>query len=212
MKKKISECKLIRSLLENYRDDLTDPELSQYVEEHLSTCAKCRQLYGELCDLEKQEKLRNKRLFKSLRKYRRKVLIYPIIFSSLIIGIIMLFIMYLQHRNLYIKVANYEIAQIDYILEDNNYSKNGNIYGTVIIIFDDKDRCVCARVIQDGYKEEYLQERLNQFNLSKVKSISNYSINGGKQYYNMNYWNGWTKEEVIKYCSERYKEFKIKEL
>lgn len=38
-------CNIVQDLLPNYSEELTSPETSAVIEEHLETCNECRRLY-----------------------------------------------------------------------------------------------------------------------------------------------------------------------
>ena len=96
MKEK-KDCKIVQDLLPNYIEKLTEEETNQYVEEHLSDCNECKEVYIKMQkDLKIKEEKRDKREIKYMKKYNRKLKVMKnfllFILVALIIVIVAFFI------------------------------------------------------------------------------------------------------------------------
>ena len=80
--------------------------------------------------------------------------------------------------------------QAEYVKEDNKNSKDGKIYGTVIAVFDENNICISSRIVEKGYDNYYLDNRIEKMNSPETKSFGNYKIINDEEHYNINTWNG----------------------
>ncbi len=214
-KKKIKECKIIENLLPNYIDELTDKDINEYIEEHIATCPECAQKLADMSGEFKLEQINREKEVKQLKRLRRKIL--TVIISCIIAVIILAaiictgIVIYNNYKNR-IQVSNYTFMQVDYILEDREGAKDGNIYGSMIIAFDEKNVCKSIRVVQKGYEENYLEEKNMKESLYQIKAWSNYKIINNEEHFNMNMWNGLEKQYIINNCLERYNVLSFLEL
>lgn len=91
MKNTSKDCPLVCDLLPNYIENLTSPETSTFIENHLSTCTNCTQ---ELKDLQGDITIKkaNEKEINYLKKYKKKII--SSIFLGIFLGILILFIFY----------------------------------------------------------------------------------------------------------------------
>ena len=90
-----------------------------------------------------------------------------------------------------------------------------NLETTIIMTFDKNDICIGARYCFDGYTEEELLDRYNNFkNVENgpIPTIVNVVMKENKLIYNYNYWNGKNKEKILKELNEKYVDFIIQEI
>ena len=68
-------CEIIRDLLPSYIDGLTSQESNRLVEEHLESCAECREYLKEMqADLSSEASVeKNKKAIRPFRKLNRRV-------------------------------------------------------------------------------------------------------------------------------------------
>ena len=195
------ECNIVRNILPNYIDKLTDKDINKYIKKHLSTCAECRQIYedmsGEL-DIEKQHRERNKR---QIRRFNNKILRLVAIICSIIIIITIGIVIY-ENYMAKEKEQGYTFITGNYVKEDKKNSKDGYIYCTIVAVFDKNEICVSARIVEDGYTEEYLEKNIK--NALDKDILTNSQIINNSKHYNMNIWNGWNKADVEKFWYEHY--------
>ena len=209
--KKVNECKIIANLLPNYVDHLTDKEISRYIEDHIATCPECAQKLEDMSEKLDIEKEHDERNLRQLKRFRRRI----IRFIAMCVGIVIIIatgvVIYNNYKN-GIKVNNYTFVQAEYVKEDNKNSKDGKIYGTVIAVFDEKDICISARVVEKGYTNEYLENNSKKNNLNFMKAITNYETLTNEEHYNINTWNGLSKEKTIEKLSKDYKQIIIEKI
>ena len=204
------ECNIVRNILPNYIDKLTDKDINKYIKKHLSTCAECRQIYedmsGEL-DIEKQHRERNKR---QIKRFNNKILRLVAIICSIIIIITIGIVIY-ENYMAKKKEQGYTLLKVNCISENELETIDGTVYVTMVFILDNENICVGARVVQKGYTKEYLEERNKIINSSEKKVITNYKIVDDEEHYNINIWNGQTKDEVVNYIYKFFKNITISE-
>ena len=91
MKEK-NDCKIVQDLLPNYIDKLTSKETNTYIEEHIKDCNECQKILEAMQkDISVEDKKREKKKIKYIKKYNHKLRILKISLLSIIFIIIILF-------------------------------------------------------------------------------------------------------------------------
>ncbi len=124
------DCKIVQDLLPNYIENLTNEETNKYIEEHLDTCKDCKKIYDNMKkDFNVDNKTKEKKKVKFLKKYRNKLRILEII----IIIIIVIFIANTGRKayiisNLSDKAKEYENSnnyhEVSYSLQEGIFNKS----------------------------------------------------------------------------------------
>lgn len=219
MKQSNRDCKIVRDLLPSYIDDLTDEVTNEFINEHIGDCPACAKFLKEMNGEIKLDVINQEKEIKYLKKIRRRVKQTIAIVSLIVIIVAACAVGYVYMQSK-IQVNNYTFLQANYVKENIKIAKDGKIYGTLIAVFDEKDICISIRIIQEGYKTEYLKEKSevltenleSTFENFFVKKNNNYEEKGDTIHYNINTLNGYSKEEVIKYWIENYSVENIKEI
>ena len=120
------DCKIVRDLLPNYIEKLTDEETNKYIEEHLNSCMECKRILEETKQkIEIETKESDKRKVNGFKKYNRKlralrmilILIVLIIVCTFIITTVRSMIIINNLSNLaeeYKNIDNYHITMYNY--------------------------------------------------------------------------------------------------
>lgn len=200
MKQSNRDCKIVRDLLPNYIENLTDEVTNEYINEHIAKCHECAQALKDMNGEIKLEVINQDKEIKYLKKVKRRVK-QTIALVSLIVIIVASCIIGYVYEESKVEVNNYTFLKGSYAIENNTDSKDGYIYCTLIGIFDEKGKCCSVRVLKQGYTEKYLYEIEEK---KSTESFMNYEIYDDELHYNINMWNGYTKEEVIEYWKKDY--------
>lgn len=83
-----NNCNVIKDLLPNYIDSLTSDDTNMLIENHLKECKDCKKYFDEMNSEIEKEKLKDEKIVKEIKKYKRKIGILKI-FISLIFIIIL---------------------------------------------------------------------------------------------------------------------------
>ena len=87
------DCKIVRDLLPNYIEKLTDEETNKYIEEHLNSCMECKRILEETKQkIEIETKESDKRKVNGFKKYNRKLRALRIILVLIVLIIVCTFI------------------------------------------------------------------------------------------------------------------------
>lgn len=210
MKQDKQDCKIVQDLLPNYIENLTYDETNEYIRNHIAKCPKCAKVLNNMDAEIEIEPLNQDKEIKYLKGIRKRVKRTIAVVSLVIIITASCIIGYFYNKSK-IQVNNYTFLRASYITENQEGTIDGNIYGTLMAVFDEKGVCKSVREIQEGYNEDIIQEqsrlknKLNRF-YTNVKCINN------KLYSNTNIWNGLNKEQVQKIWNQDYKIQKIEEI
>lgn len=151
--KEEKNCKIVQDLFPNFIENLTNDETNKFIEEHLSTCEDCKKVYENMKkDLNVDNKTKEKKKVKFLKKYRNKLRVLEII-------ILIIFIVFVINtgRKIYIikdlnnKAEEYTSStnyhRVIYTIDKGNYTK------TEIFSLDDKKKIVSTTMSSDGKKK-----------------------------------------------------------
>lgn len=210
MKTNNRDCKIVQDLLPNYLENLTHKVTNEYIEEHIATCANCAQVLKDMNGELKLEQINQEHEIKYLDAIRRKVRRIIIAVTATIILIAGCFVGYV-HKKSQIQVNNYTFLKASYIRENQPGTVDGNVYGVVIASIDENNRCKSFRIVESGYIDSTIQEMYDQIN-NKTKHVMNAKIENMKLYYNINIYNGCTKEQVKEKLFNSYNVEKIEEI
>ena len=152
MKEK-EKCKIVQDLFPNFIENLTNDETNKFIEEHLESCKDCKKVYENMKkDLNVDNKTKEKKKVKFLKKYRNKLRVLEII-------ILIIFIVFVINtgRKIYIikdlnnKAEEYTSStnyhRVIYTIDKGNYTK------TEIFSLDDKKKIVSTTMSSDGKKK-----------------------------------------------------------
>ena len=147
------DCKIVQDLLPNFMEHLTNDETNKFIEEHLETCEDCKKVYENMKkDLNVDNKTKEKKKVKFLKKYRNKL-------RTLEIIILIIFVVFVVNtgRKIYIitdlnnKAEEYTSStnyhRVIYTIDKGNYRK------TEIFSLDDKKKIVSTTMSSDGEKK-----------------------------------------------------------
>lgn len=208
MKQENRDCKIVQDLLPSYIENLTDEVTNEYIEEHIAKCEKCAQALKDMNGEIKLEQINQDKEIKYLKTIRKRVKRTIAIVSLLVIIVAACAVGYVYKKS-QIQVNNYTFLRASYVVENQEGTIDGNLYGTMIAVFDEKDICVSVRVVQQGYNKENLSKENKK---DMTNSFMNYQINGECLYFNTNVWNNWSKEQVKEYWIKNYNVKDIEEI
>lgn len=83
-------CNIVQDLLPNYSEELTSPETSAVIEEHLETCNECRRLYEDYrktVEVAKPEEVKaNKRILRRIWFQSLWYMFWPCFYAIALMG------------------------------------------------------------------------------------------------------------------------------
>lgn len=209
MKQVNRDCKIVQDLLPNYIEGLTDEVTNQYIEEHIATCSECtnvlKAMQGDI-SVEEFDQEKEINYLKGIRKrVKRTIAIVSLLVVIIAVGIVL----YVSQKSK-LQITNYTFLRAEFVLEEEG-TIDGNVYGTLIAVIDEKGKCKSVRVIHKGYTESVLQEKYElikkgDYNYSNVK-LANDEI-----HYNINTWNTYTREEIKNYWKVEFNIEQIEEI
>ena len=83
------DCKIVQDLLPNYIEKLTNEETNKFIEEHLKTCEECKKVYDNMKkELNVDNKTKEKKKVKFLKKYRNKLRVLEIIILIIVVAFV----------------------------------------------------------------------------------------------------------------------------
>lgn len=212
MKLNNRDCKIVQDLLPNYIENLTDEITNEYIEEHIATCAECAQVLKDMNGELKLEQIHQEheiKYLKGIRKRVRRTILAVTIAVILIAGCVIGYV----YKKSQIQVNNYTFLIGNYIIENQQGTKDGNLYGTLIAVIDNKGICKSMRVVETGYVNDILKEKLKEIERNNdVKYQMNAMIKGESLHYNLNILNGCNEEEVRTKWTNNYNIVEIKEI
>ncbi len=210
MKLNNRDCKIVQDLLPNYLENLTDTVTNEYIEEHIATCAECAQVLKDMNGDLKLEQINQEheiKYLKGIRKRVRRTILAVTIAVILIAGCVIGYV----YKKSQIQVNNYTFLRAEYVVENQEGTEDGKVYGTIIAVIDEKGICKSVRVVEKGYTRIKLEEQ----NIIKGKHKvfhTNVMIINDELHYNTNSWNGLTAEELEDKWFRKYGIEKIEEI
>lgn len=211
MKQSNRDCKIVRDLLPNYIENLTDEVTNEYINEHIAKCPECEQALRDMNGEIKLEVINQDKEIKYLKKVRRRVKQTIAIVSLIIIIVASCIVGYVYNKSK-IQVNNYTFMRASYITENEKGTKDGNLYGTLIAVIDEKGICKSVRVVEEGYTEEEREIRKKIISNNYKSFPINLQIINDEMHYNINIWNGITKDELRDIWLSSYNILEIKDM
>ncbi len=149
----MKECKVVQDLLPNYIENLTNEETNKFIEEHLKNCEQCKKIYDNMKkDLNVDNKTKEKKKVKFLKKYRNKLRVLEIILLIIVVAFVintgrkMYIIADLNNKaEEYVNSENYH--RITYSLDNGNYTKSE------IFSLGDKKKLIITTMTEDARKQ-----------------------------------------------------------
>ena len=147
------DCKIVQDLLPNYIEKLTNEETNKFVEEHLKTCKECKKIYDNMKkDLNVDNKTKEKKKVKFLKKYRNKLRVLEIIILIIVVAFLintgrkMYIITDLNNKaQEYVNSTNYH--RTSYSLDNGNYTKSE------VFSLGDRKKIIITTMTEDGEKQ-----------------------------------------------------------
>lgn len=204
------DCKIIQDLLPNYIENLTDEVTNEYIEEHISKCSDCAQILKDMNSEIDIEQISQEQEVKYLKKLKRKWIQSIPIIAIILIIIATSIVVYINYKS-QMQVNNYTFLRGQYTMQDDN-GIDGNLYGTLIAVIDEKGMCKSVRMVQEGYLETNMEFERQLANDSTGGFSANAQVIDGKLHSNVNIWNGLKKEEVKEYWKKYYNIKEIEEI
>lgn len=211
MKQCDRDCKIVRDLLPNYIENLTDEVTNEYIEEHIAKCPECAQILKDMNGEIKLEQINQDKEIKYLKKIRRNVKQTIAIVSLIVIIVAACVVGYVYNKSK-IQVNNYTFLRASYVMENEKGAKDGNIYGTLIAVINEKGICKSVRVVEEGYTEDEREIRKDIISNNYKSFPINLQIVNEEMHYNINIWNGLKRDELKKIWLESYKILEIEEI
>ncbi len=147
------DCKIVQDLLPNFIEHLTNDETNKFIEEHLSTCEDCKKVYDNMKkDLNVDNKTKEKKKVKFLKKYRNKLRVLEI-------AILIIFIVFVINTGRKIYIITDLNNKAEEYTNSTNYHRviytidNGNYTKSEIFSLDDKKKIVSTTMSSDGEKK-----------------------------------------------------------
>lgn len=209
MKQENRDCKIVQDLLPNYIEGLTDEVTNEYIEEHIESCSECanalKAMSGEI-KLEEFDQEKEINYLKGVRKrIKRTIAIVSLVVIMIAVGIVL----YINQKSK-LQITNYTFLRAQFVLQEEG-TIDGNMYGTLIAVIDEKGKCKSVRMIHKGYTEEALEEKYNNFKTRNYQ-LSNLKLINDEIHYNINLWNGYTAQELKDYIKKEYSVELIEEI
>ena len=204
------DCKIVRDLLPNYIEKLTDEVTNEFIEEHISKCEECRRALHDMNGEVEVEEFNQDEEIKYLKRLNTKVKMTIAIVTLIVIIIASCVSIYIYNKNK-IQVNNYTFIRGEYVKKDQEGTMDGNVYGILIAIIEPNGKCKSVRVVEKGYTENEIQEQYKVME-KFLKMHTNINIINDELHYNTNEWNGLYKKELQIHWNERYKDISIKEI
>lgn len=204
------DCKIVQDLLPNYIENLTNEVTNEYIQEHIAKCPECARVLKDMNGEIKLEQINQDKEIKYLKAIHKRVKRTIAIVSLLVIIIATCIIGYNYNKSK-IQVNNYTFMRASYVVENQEGTVDGKLYGTMIAVFDEWDKCISVRIVQDGYKDANMDDMV-EIMKDMVDTRTNIKIQNGSIHYNVNTINGYNKEQVKKYWKDNYNIEQIEEI
>lgn len=209
MKQENRDCKIVQDLLPNYIEKLTDEVTNEYIEEHIATCSECANALKAMTEDIHIEELDQDREINYLKGIRKRVKRTIAIVSILVIIIAVGVVLYISQKSK-LQITNYTFLRAEFMLEEEG-TIDGNMYGTLIAVIDEKGKCKSVRMIHKGYAEDVLKEKYDNFK-KRSYQLSNLQLMKDEIHFNINIWNGHTVQELKDYIKTEYSVDLIEEI
>lgn len=204
------DCKIVRDLLPNYIEKLTDEVTNEFIEEHIASCEECRRALHDMNGEVEIEEFDQDEEINYLKKINTKVKMTIAVVSLIVIIIASCVSIYIYNKNK-IQVNNYTFLRADFIAENQEGAIDGNIYGILIAVIEPNGKCKSVRVVKKGYTKDDMQKQYELLNRLLVH-YTNINIINNELHYNTNEWNGLYKKELEDYWSKKYENIDIEEI
>lgn len=155
------DCKIVRDLLPNYIEKLTDEVTNEFIEEHIASCEECRRALHDMNGEVEIEEFDQDEEINYLKKINTKVKMTIAVVSLIVIIIASCVSIYIYNKNK-IQVNNYTFLRAECVREDEEWAIDGKIYRTFIAVIDEKGKCKSVRVVERGYIEKNLKDRYQE--------------------------------------------------
>lgn len=175
--KESKDCKIVQDLLPNYIENLTNEETNKFVEEHLKTCEDCKKIYDNMKkDLNTDNKTKEKKKVKFLKKYRNKLRVLEIIILIIVVAFVVN-----TGRKVYI-ITDLNNKAEKYVNESNyhitTYSlQEGKFYKDEVFSMEGKKKLVYTTITDE-------ETQIITMNLSKIGKGEYLDRYKGNIYYN----------------------------
>lgn len=201
MKQENRDCKIVQDLLPNYIEGLTDEVTNEYIEEHIESCSECanalKAMSGEI-KLEEFDQEKEINYLKGVRKrIKRTIAIVSLIVIMIAVGIVL----YINQKSK-LQITNYTFLRAQFVSQEEG-TIDGNMYGTLIAVIDEKGKCKSVRVIHKGYTEDMLKQKSENIKIKNYQD-SNLKLIDNEMHYNINLWNGHAVQELKDYIRTVY--------
>lgn len=204
------DCKIVRDLLPNYIEKLTDEVTNEFIEEHIASCEECRRALHDMNGEVEIEEFDQDEEINYLKKINTKVKMTIAVVSLIVIIIASCVSIYIYNKNK-IQVNNYTFLKAEYVLQDEDKTVDGKIYCTLIAVIGPNGKCKSVRGVEKGYTESGLIEQSKMIDEAK-QFYSNVNVINDELHYNTNIWNRFTEEELKTYWKEYYKTKEIEKI
>lgn len=211
MKQDNRDCKIVQDLLPNYIENLTDEVTNEYIEEHIAKCPECAKALKAMNGDIKLEEIDQHREINYLKGIRRRVKRTIAIVSLVLIIIAGCIIGYIYNKSK-IQVNNYTFLRASYVRENVEGTVDGKIYGTLVAVIDENDKCKSVRSVEEGYTDDEINKIYTTINEFAKDDVANIRIVDKTIHYNINGLNKKSKEQMIEYLVENYNITDLKEI
>ena len=202
------DCKIVQDLLPNYIENLTDEVTNEYIEEHIAKCPECARVLKDMNGEIKLGQINQDKEIKYLKAVRKRVK-RTIAIVSLIIILTAACVVGYVYKHSKLQINNYTFLRASYVMENQEGTKDGKLYTKIVAVFDERGICKSVRVVQEGYTEEGMKTIKSHF---RTNFFTNLKYDTESIHYNINTWNGFTKEEVKQNWMQNYKIQNIEEI
>ncbi len=209
MKQVNRDCKIVQDLLPNYIEGLTDEVTNQYIEEHIATCSECtnvlKAMQGDI-SVEEFDQEKEINYLKGIRKrVKRTIAIVSLLVVIIAVGIVL----YVSQKSK-LQITNYTFLRAEFVSQEER-TIDGNVYGTLIAVIDEKGVCKSTRIVYKGYNDEELN-RIYELMKSDEYYCSNVQLVDDEIHYNINTWNTYKKNEVKNHWKTEFNIEQIEEI
>ena len=212
MKPNNKDCKIVQDLLPNYIEELTDGVTNEYIEEHIVKCSECANVLKAMNGDIKLEAIQQDKEINYLKNVRKRVK-RTIAIVSLVVIIVAACIVGYIHKRSQVEVNNYTFLRASYVSENQPGSKDGNLYGMILAVFDGNGICKSVRIVEEGYTQEAIENMKQKSEEQKDRLVwMNAIIQNDSLHYNDNIYNGISKQEFKNKLINNYDVQNIEEI
>lgn len=217
--KKNDKCKIVKDILPNYIENLTNETTNEFIEKHIITCEDCQKVLEDMRADIPLQKIENKRKINILKKVKRKNIlrIFAIFISLLIIFISILYFITnysieKDNNGKYIIVSEkvkFKVPDYTYIILKGYSNEECTSEIIWIATINKKDICINIREISQEYSEEEAQKEYDRIKSLNFKVATNIKLQNARIYQNINLFNGKNKNELVKHFQTNFKNVDI---